>query len=431
MKIRHLYIKILLPFIALLIAFWLMSQTAFDNSFSTLWGESHTRESRLTALAISRSTGSLEEIVTRVGAATGSEIVITDKHGRIMATTPKSHHPKGHMSKADRGEKALSPLATIQLPSGKEGIIQIIGNTTAHDEMRWTALFWLLLGAGVLAIIAIPVTRQITRPLKDLHGSVRKIADGDLSHRATIQGHDEIADLAKTFNTMSDKIERVLTGGKELTANVSHELRSPLARMEILKELISNETGETMSPSLKESISDLDREIQTMDGLIDRILQFSKLDMGTLHAQHQTHDLSGIFAGSLERYAPLMKTAGLNLSVDAPDSLPFVGDYESLTWMIDNIIGNAIKFSPDHGDIQVNLAESNKTVNITVTNPCDSDVKVSEELFTPFKRGTAARPGSGLGLAIVKRAVRQHSGEIALASKDRWFTVQISLPKSG
>ncbi|XPV76163.1 MAG: ATP-binding protein [Desulfovibrio sp.] len=444
MKIRHLYIKILLPFVAMLMIFWAISQTTFSNTFADIWGESHTRESRLAALALELGSSggsqkSFEEILLQMESASGSKISITDKNGQAIALVQKENssrhgHSSGHMSSKSghmnsRSNHMGSQQIAINLPDGQSGFLTLQGKQEEHDATSFTAFLWLLAAASLLALLAIPVSRQITSPLKKLHKSVLKFGEGNFSHRADIQGHDEIAGLAESFNSMAEKTERVVTGGKELTANVSHELRSPLARMRIIQELLQNGLAEE-SPETKEQLRGMTQEIQIMDKLIDRILQFSKLDMGTIPAKNKPLDISGILADSLERHSTSFAKMNLQLHVNAPEDLHYVGDYESLVWLMDNVIGNAVKFTPEGGDVTLELArQKNTKTQLICTNTADRAIDDPDTLFEPFQRGShESVNGSGLGLAIVKRIAEQHGGKVQARSNETKFQIFVELP---
>lgn len=119
----------------------------------------------------------------------------------------------------------------ILFPEGEEGGLHILFRTPEpHGPERGFALGMILIGL-VIALLIIPISRFIIKPLRNLNRSALKIAEGDLSHRARVKSKDEIGELCRSFNHMADRVEKMIKGGRDLTANVSHELRTPLARM--------------------------------------------------------------------------------------------------------------------------------------------------------------------------------------------------------
>ncbi len=162
--------------------------------------------------------------------------------------------------------------------AGKINILHIYLNNKQEKKPEAVFLIGLLSIGGIIAILLIPLTRIITKRIKHLEKSALEFADGNLSCRANIKGYDEIAKLGESFNFMADKLEKMIQGNKELTANISHELRSPLTRIRVSKELIQDKLDANSTKDIKRYMQNIDQDIESLDDLIDKILKLSKMD---------------------------------------------------------------------------------------------------------------------------------------------------------
>jgi len=283
------------------------------------------------------------------------------------------------------------------------------------------------IGAGI-ALLLFPVSRLISRPLEKLQRSVQRIKGGDLGHRAEEKSRDEIGDLVRAFNQMADRIERMITGSRELSSNVSHELRSPLARMRVAEELLRDglEKGEKEEcRSLLNSIRD---EIEEMDTLIGKILQLAKLDLRYIPKIIQQVDITSLVQETLKKYSQSIRKKNITTTFSIPDGKILVNiNHEDLRTVFSNIVDNAVKFTPAGGEIRLETKKKDGTVVILLTNSCREDLHLEEaKIFEPFYRERQSGDrGSGLGLAITKRIVENNGGKIGAKLKNDLFTVKV------
>jgi signal transduction histidine kinase len=284
---------------------------------------------------------------------------------------------------------------------------------------------------GVIALLIIPISRFITRPIGDLEKSALRIAGGDLSHRAgDATRKDEIGELARSFNHMAERLERIIRGGRELTANISHELRSPLARVRVAAELLADklergDTGET-----NRHIEEIRQDVEELDRLIGKILDLSKLDIHEKALKEEAIDLGEMIGSHLDKLASVIEQKGLTLVSDLPARQLVRGDRETLSVAFSNILDNAVKFVPPEGRVEVKLNPEGDALAIHVTNT--SEVLPEEELseiFEPLHRFRGEKAaGSGLGLAITKKVIEKHGGTVAAVNTDKGLSVRVRLP---
>ena len=283
----------------------------------------------------------------------------------------------------------------------------------------------------IIALLVIPVSRFMTRPLKELNHTALEIAAGDLSHRAVVKSCDEIGELGQSFNLMADRLERMIRGGRELTANISHELRTPLARMRIAEELLRQKIKKENYTDWDRHLNDIGEDIVELDRLIGQILDLSKLDIHETKLNHEPLDLAQLLRGLAKRFETAALQREINVKTDLASPGPYRGDKEALTMALSNILNNAVKFASRKGEIKVHLDSTGEWIMINITNTSEAlSEKDLEMIFEPFYRIEGSRSqGSGLGLAIAKKIIEKHGGAIKACNTPRGVQLGVQLPR--
>jgi signal transduction histidine kinase len=263
-------------------------------------------------------------------------------------------------------------------------------------------LIMLALLATVIGVGSKPLTRRLTRRLERLRTSVEHLGGGDLATRVEVEGRDEIADLARSFNSAAARIEQLVDAQRTVLMGASHELRSPLARIRVALELVEGESRADLQAQIAADITELDE-------LIDEILLSSRLEsLQELDARNERIDLLALAAEEAAR-------------VDADvagDAVMLKGNERLLRRLVRNLLENAVR----HGDPTSITVAVERTVGRTgdrawlhVTDQGRGiPAKERERVFEPFYRpaGTAeSGRGYGLGLALVRRIAALHGGE--------------------
>jgi two-component system sensor histidine kinase CpxA len=281
----------------------------------------------------------------------------------------------------------------------------------------------MLITGAILALMAIPLSRKLTSPLKELRESAHHIAEGDLSSRADVRSHDEIGALAKDFNRMAERVQAMVMASRHLLAHVSHELRSPLARIRILAGMIEDEPNSPQTPARANSMQ---LEIEDMDRLIGAILDFSRA--GMLREQPvETLDLAEELHLMLKRQDPLFREKNIELEVAAPESgtrLPV--RRQALRTLLGVLLDNAARFAPDSSQVKVWLYGTQITIENGYVRK-EGDESTAEELMKPFHRASDV-PGYGLGLAQAKAAADALGATLTIERDATRFRVTIGLP---
>jgi two-component system OmpR family sensor kinase len=276
--------------------------------------------------------------------------------------------------------------------------------------LRWTALGATLFAAFLTIWAATAkLTRRLTRPLQDLTRVTREIGEGKLESRVRLDHHHkgEVGILAESINEMAKRIERQLRDQRELLAGVSHEIRSPLARLRVLAELLQ---GGAPAPDLHFKI---EREVAEIDDLVGKLLASSRLDFGALELQPlRARDVA---LRALER-----ASLAVELLHDSSQGVSIRGDATLLARALGNLLENAQHHAG--GVVRLNLRVDAANVYFEVT---DSGPGLSAEAlshgFDPFFRGSedgqaSSRGALGLGLSLVQRIARAHGGDASIGN---------------
>ena len=251
-----------------------------------------------------------------------------------------------------------------------------------------------LLGVAV-AVGAYPVARRLTRRLERLRAGVEGLGAGDLRTRVPVEGNDEVAALAISFNRAADRIEALVGAQRTLLASASHELRSPLARLRVALELMGADR-----PDLRERVA---RDVSELDELIGELLLASRLESVEQLDRLEDVDLLGLVAEEAARSTA--EVSGQPVVVK--------GDAKLLRRLVRNLLENAVRYGAPPVEATVDAVGGRARLRI-----CDRGPGVPEEererIFAPFYRSSSRPPGeggSGLGLSLVRQIARRHGGD--------------------
>ncbi|WP_272701324.1 HAMP domain-containing sensor histidine kinase [Desulfovibrio sp. Fe33] len=312
-----------------------------------------------------------------------------------------------------------------------------LGPLTVHLLNQWVTRneeIWLMEGlalmAAVAALLLIPVSRRITRPINQMTKIAGKLAQGDFSPRVDESPKDELGTLARTFNHMANSLEKMVRGGRELTANLSHELRSPLARIRISQQIIRERLDAGRTDGISKHVQRMEEEIDHMDSLIDQIMKLSKLDLQEPPPHEDTADLAEMLEEAAERVRPLTGERNIPVRLDLSPMPPYLCCRRDMRMVLDNVLSNAVKYCPDNNPVDIACEADEEVATIRVTNayPPLTEEEL-EAVFVPFGRlGYDNVEGNGLGLAFARKIIEDHDGTIHASSVDGGFRITIRLP---
>lgn len=298
---------------------------------------------------------------------------------------------------------------------------------------RVLRLFLVFLTAG---LVCYGLARYVVRPVTKLRSATRRLADGDLSSRVSAElgsRRDEFGELGRDFDLMADRIEALVRSHQGLMRDVSHELRSPLARMQVALELARAQSG----PAAAASLDRIALESERLNVLIDRLLTLARNESGEVNSTRAVN-LTELVQGVCADAEFEAKPGGAILNCTAEPDCIINGDPDLLRSAVENVVRNAMRYSPAGARVDVELSR------FSAVNESDCRIVVRDhgpgvpqdrltDIFAPFVRVEADRGrstgGIGLGLSITERAVKLHRGTItAHNAPDGGLVVEISLP---
>ncbi|MEP3278222.1 MAG: HAMP domain-containing sensor histidine kinase [Stappiaceae bacterium] len=338
--------------------------------------------------------------VEELGHALKIDLTLFDEDRNLIGSSGKSSPSPEDTETVGRWQRTSAGRRwALHLPDGR-WLTADLGQRANHRPLFGLVAFLCIVAIGV-GVGAYPLVRRQMRRLEDLQRGVEKIGSGDLTARVDVQGRDEIASLAASFNNALSKIQKLVESHRMLLANASHELRTPLSRIRLGVEML-NEGEPDRRASLQQDIVELDE-------LIDEILLMSRLDTVGQESLMDQVDLVALAAEEASRY-PDCELRGM--------AEPVIGDARLLRRMIRNLLDNAYT----HGalPVKVEIAQTSETVSMTVFDGGDGIADADcEKVFQPFYRGPGQQNvrGYGLGLALVQQIVKAHGGTVGILRK--------------
>jgi signal transduction histidine kinase len=310
-------------------------------------------------------------------------------------------------------------------------------HTRLHRQTREKILMsvQLMLSLLIIGLVGWWVARSVARPVEALRDATRRMAAGELSTRVGRQPgmtHDELAQLAYDFDAMAERIEALVAHDRGVLQDLSHELRSPLARLHLILELAQRSNDAVEADGY---FRQAETEIARLDRMTGEMLALSRLEGGIPGMSCENLDIVELVRGCVEQSGLEARARHVELSLTS-SSEPVVvfGSAQLLERALDNLIANAIKFSPEGGSVELLLRAGEATADLCVRDRGPGVPQAElESLFRPFFRGSNAvrADGHGLGLAIVQRVVKIHGGELHAGNRDGGgLDVQLHLPRA-
>jgi two-component system, OmpR family, sensor histidine kinase BaeS len=296
-----------------------------------------------------------------------------------------------------------------------------------------TLVYGALMAAIIALLLGVFLSRTLTRPIRELTRATQAVSEGDLSQQVPIRSNDELGELGKAFNTMSAELSRSVNARKKMTADIAHELRTPLSL--ILGHAEAVHDG--VLPPTRENFEIIREEATRLEHLVNDLRILSLADAGELSVTPQTIEPERLLreVASLYHYQAQQKNVALELEI-AP-SLPTIEvDPGRMIQVLTNILDNALRHTPEDGKIVLSARESNDQIELAIQDSGPGLRKENlDRIFDRFYRTDTSRQredsgGSGLGLAIAKSIVQAHGGQIRAESGAGYgLKIIITLPK--
>ena len=448
MSIRSLAFKLTLAFLlvgligAVLMAFFLTQNTQrrFDQfiedrdrySFVHMLAQHYQANGNWTGVeaVFDRERFQLPAPASRLAA-----LVLSDKDGQVVFSQGDDE-AIGELIKYDRrrgvpvrvdgnvvGWLLLAPFPRRPLPDSPEA-------SFLTDMTR--AIIYSALGATAIALLlGLLLARTLTRPIRELTAATQALAKGELGQQVSVRAWDEMGQLAASFNQMSADLARASQLRRQMTADIAHELRTPLSLILGYTESLSD--GKL--PATQETFDIMYDEAQHLSRLIDDLRILSLADAGELPLTRRPVDPQALLERAFLAHVHEVQRQGISIQIEASPDLPQVEvDPGRMAQVLANLMSNALRHTPEGGQITLSAAAQGEKVYLRVQ---DSGVGISPEelphIFERFYRGDKSRQRhageSGLGLAIARSIVEAHGGSLSVESMlGQGTTLSIALP---
>ncbi|MCC5859332.1 MAG: HAMP domain-containing protein [Ectothiorhodospiraceae bacterium] len=293
--------------------------------------------------------------------------------------------------------------------------------------LLWAALLALLLAT----VFSLLLTRQVLKPLRAMQDATRQVSAGHYAVRVPVTTSDELADLGRAFNRMSEALERNEYLRRKLVADVAHELRTPLTNLRGYLEGVAD----GVVAADQRTLALLQGELMRLVRLVDDLHSLTEAEAGSLRLDREDVDLVALVQRELELARPVIEAGGILVSRDlSAGSGRIHADPDKLSRILRNLLENACRFTPREGRIIISGRRSGDRVRLEVANT-GATIPAADlpHIFERFYRVERARSretgGAGIGLAIVRELVEAHGGQVGASSEDGWTRVWIELPE--
>jgi signal transduction histidine kinase len=380
----------------------------------------------------------LNRFLARLKDATGADAALTYGDGHDVLTgrdwSKEIHSPAG------RGPRGLLPFVPfVRIESGRgfttvtlsrDKKYYFVATYPVRDPNRegWTVqiprqTWWML---GIFAILCYGLARQLTSPLRKMQKTIERFGRGDFTARVNSRRADELGQLGRAVDQMAERIESLLKSQRRLLQDISHELRSPLARLGVAVELARG------GGNPDTAFNRIEREADRLNMLVGELIQVTRAEGDPAGLSTETLRLDELVRVIVDDVHIEAERHRIELNLDACEA-EMEGNAELLRRAIENIVRNAIRYSPEGGRVQVTLKRMGTLYRVAVR---DFGPGVPDEalnyIFDPFYRVEKDRGrtsgGVGLGLAIAKRAVELHHGLMRATNQRPGLLVEIDLP---
>lgn len=332
----------------------------------------------------------------------------------------------------------LSHCSPIQVENKTVGVLLLASapdrNPMEDEFIRRLngSIFLSAIGTIIVALmLGVILSRSITRPIRELTKATHAMADGNLNQNVNVRSRDEIGELAESFNKMSSDLSRSFNLRKQMTADIAHELRTPLSL------IIGHAEGVhdgVLEPS-HENFEIIREEAERLEKLVNDLRTLSLADAGELSVDFQPVNVNDIMSDVYTHYISLFNQHRITLNLKpAPVILNANLDPGRFTQVLNNILDNALRYTSEGGSVEMETMQVKDNIQISIQDNGEGvPPEVAAHLFDRFYRTDEARNrndgGSGLGLAIAKSIVEMHKGRIwAESEKGKGLKIVIELP---
>jgi two-component system, OmpR family, sensor kinase len=393
----------------------------------------------------------LQSLAQKAGNDLGARVIVVNRRGLLKADSAGPELLNTSYASRDEIRSALSGLRAqgerhsdelgadilyTAVPVADEnrqtvGAVRVTQSVEAvNDRVRRSVLalvgigvFALLLGLGLAWLLA----ETLSRPLRQLAASARRVEAGDLSTRAEVKGATEQQEVAHAFNDMTERLERVLDAQREFVANASHQLRTPLTGLRLRLESAAMKAAGT---DMETELIAAEREVDRLSRLLTALLTLAR--EGQAPTPGRAVSLDEAAAGAHARWSDRAEQDGGRIALAGSEAATACASDDDVAIMLDNLIENAIHYSPSGTTVSIRWGRTGPEVWLAVEDEGPGIAPGEEEtLFDRFARGRAGKtmPGTGIGLAVVQMLARRWRGRASIRNRpEGGARVEVWLP---
>jgi len=336
--------------------------------------------------------------------------VVLDGLGQAMG----NRLPRGWLNRGIPIEVNGQPVGQVIFAEGmSRGMAAPPRNDFSERVNR--AIFFAALGAtAVSLIIGVVLARSLTKPIQEITQATQAVAQGDLTQQVPVRSDDELGKLATSFNQMSADLAQSRDLRRQMTADIAHDLRTPLSLILGHAEALSD----GVLPPMPETFDVIYDEARRLNRLVEDLRLLSLAEAGELTLAVRRTLPQSLLERAVVAHAPAAQQKSIQLVLDAPPELPEIAvDPDRMAQVLDNLLANALRYTPENGRVFLSASQTANMVQLKVqdSGPGMNATELAH-VFDRFYRGDKARQrhagGSGLGLAIAKSIVGSHNGRI-------------------
>lgn len=373
-------------------------------------------DGHLNTLVVGATTGNMGGVMGGMMGMPNNRLQVVDTANNVVADTHANASSSPLTGTAIQSWPIVTNsrrVGTLLVEGSLMGMRGVDDRTLLGGVTR--AVFVAGLVAGLIALIVGGLLiRQITQPLTDLTQASGQIAAGDLSARVPVQSHDELGDLASTFNQMADSLETQETLRRHLMADIAHELRTPLAGIQGTIEALQD----GIFPLTEESLTPIHDEVRILNRLVEDLRTLAHAEAGQISLDWSPINLVEVAESQIDTFQYRAAEQQVSLRMEVNDKIPAVnGDGQRLSQVIAVLLDNALRHTSAGGSIQLRIMPADKGVQLSVRDTGEG-IPPSElaHVFDRFYRVDQSRSretgGSGLGLSIARQIIAAHGGRI-------------------
>lgn len=330
---------------------------------------------------------------------------------------------KNELEKEKLIEGILGDLKTLESTALNDIYLRMNTLSEAGSSSRKLTITMWIIALVLVLITSVFTTRSITKPLTALMEKTKEISKGIFKGDLKIASPPEMAQVTAAFNVMCDKLSKVDKMKSDFFSTMSHELRTPLASIKEGIGLLHEGVGGTITDKQKRLLTILTEESNRLIGLVNALLDIAKMEAGMMAYNFNHESLVPLIQKAIKEITPLTEAKKIKIWLETNDELPHAKiDKERMLQVLRNLIGNAVKFTPEHGQIIVSAHYESRGILISFKDtgpgiPHENLHAIFEKFHQPPVKTSEWMKGTGLGLAIVKNIIVAHGGEVWVESE--------------